>query len=277
MPELPVGFHFTQMRFQDYLDCKRRFQLRYLFKQPWPAQIVEPADLYEKHVEQGKQFHRLVQQYLLGIPVDSLNMLASEPPLSDWWQAFRLHGLEDIPGVRIPETTLATTLSGYRLVGKYDLIARSEPGEVIIVDWKTSRFIPTLSELRLRMQSRVYPYILARAGLVRFGRETVQPDEIKMRYWYAAEPASIREFSYSQEQFTADEAFLEELVEEIQHLEAEVFPLTDDVRQCQYCLYRSLCDRGIRAGSMETLNLDFDDLTAWPEGIDLDQLPEIEF
>jgi len=277
MPELPVGFHFTQMRLQDYLDCRRRFQLRYLHGQPWPAHVVEPADLFEKHVEQGKQFHRLVHQYLLDFPLESLNLLAIEPPLSRWWQSFLAHGLEGIPEARVPETTHSTSLSGFRLVGKYDLISIGDTGNVIIVDWKTSKFVPAMSDLRSRMQSRLYPYILARAGLSRFGLKTIRPDQISMRYWYAEDPESPKEFSYSQEQFGEDEQFIDALIDEIQNLKEEIFPLTDDVKKCRYCIYRSLCDRGIQAGPIDNLETDLDILNDWPEGIDLDQLAEIEF
>jgi hypothetical protein len=39
---LPYSFHFTQSSLQDYLDCPRRFQLRYVLDQPWPAVESEP-------------------------------------------------------------------------------------------------------------------------------------------------------------------------------------------------------------------------------------------
>lgn len=277
MTELRPNFYFTQARFQDYLDCKRRFQLRYLMEQPWPAHVMEPADKFELHVEQGRLFHQLIHRYLLGMPEDVLHVYAAEPPLAYWWQDFLEYGLDDVPTIRFPEVTQASSLEGFRLVGKFDLIAIDEAGKVLIVDWKTSKYIPRVSELRQRMQSRLYPFILAREGLGRFGFETITPDQIRMRYWYAQEPHSSKEFKYSQAQYALDEEYLIRLMREIANMETEKFPLTDDLHKCEYCRYRSLCDRGIGAGPMSELDRELEELDDWPEVIDLDELPEIEF
>ena len=37
MSLLPPDFHFSQRSLQDYVDCRRRFQLRYLQHLAWPA------------------------------------------------------------------------------------------------------------------------------------------------------------------------------------------------------------------------------------------------
>lgn len=277
MPDLEADFRFTQVCLQDYLDCKRRFQLRYLIKQPWPSHVVEPADAFEQHIEQGKQFHRLVQQYVLGIQAEALNRFAVDPPLADWWQAFLECGLEGIPEIRFPEHTRATSLAGYGLVGKYDLIALSDADGVWIVDWKTSRRVPGMNELRLRMQSRVYPFILSREGLRHTGNRPIEPDRITMRYWFSGDPRNPKEFTYNQEQYAEDQEFLENLIHEIEMTADEVFPLTEDQQRCRFCLYRSLCDRGVEAGSFSDLVSDLEDLGEWPEGIDLDQIEEIAF
>jgi hypothetical protein len=277
MPELPVDFYFTQMRLQDYLDCKRRFQLRYLLKQPWPAQVVEPAELFGLHLEQGQRFHRLVQRYVMGMPADNLHRMASEPPLSKWWQDFLTYGLEELPEVRVSEVTMTSSFGGYPLIGKFDLLAVSESGNVFIVDWKTSKHIPSSSQLRARMQSRLYPFIIAREGVRQTGLEAVEPDRILMRYWYAEAPQTPIEIAYSQAQYEEDGEFIKGLIHEIETRDTEQFALTDDVKRCRYCVYRSLCDRGVHPGPMKEFGEDFEDNTEWPSVIDMDQLPEIEF
>jgi hypothetical protein len=274
MPELPSDFHFTQGRLQDYLDCKRRFQLRYLLNQPWPAQVVEPAEQFEQHVEQGRRFHRLVHQYFLGLPVEALDEHASEFPLVRWWQDFLSHGIERLPSIRMPEFSRGTMLEGVRFIGKFDLIALDEDGTVLIVDWKTSRAFPKISELRSRMQSRLYPFIIAREGLDQPGFEEILPDQISMRYWYAEDPRNPRELSYSQEQFSDDADFLAGLVHELRNMQVETFPLTEDGRKCRFCLYRSLCGRGVGAATLTRIEEDLDDLADWVESVDLDQPPE---
>lgn len=277
MTELRADFYFTQARLQDYLDCNRRFQLRYLLEQPWPAHVMEPADKFEMHMEQGRRFHQLVQRYILGMPTDALQNYAAAPPLSKWWQDFLAYGLQGLPALRFAEVTRSSSLEGFRLVGKFDLIAIEEGGSVVIVDWKTSKFIPGISELRQSMQSRLYPYILAREGLEKYGYEKIVPDQIRMRYWYAQDPQSPKEFMYGKGQFSADEQFLAGLIREIMDMDAENFPLTDDIHKCEFCLYRSLCDRGIEAGSISELSRDMDELEDWPGVVDLDEIQEIEF
>ena len=64
---LPPDFHFSQGNLQDYSDCPRRFQLRYLLELAWPAVEAEPADEFETRIRDGEAFHRMVQQHVLGV------------------------------------------------------------------------------------------------------------------------------------------------------------------------------------------------------------------
>lgn len=266
MPELDADFYFTQLRFHDYLECKRRFQLRYLFEQPWPAHVTEPAGEYEEQVEAGRQFHRLVHQYLLGLSVESLSRMAEIPRLDRWWGNFLEYGMRSIPEVRLPEVARSTAIGGYALIGKFDLIAAGGDGRVLIVDWKTGGSIPTLSDLRSRMQSRVYPYILAREGLDLPDFETINPAKITMRYWFAEDPQEPREFKYSEARMASDGEFMLQLVSEIESQSVDQFELTQDLHRCRFCQYRSLCDRGVRAGPRTDLELDPDVIEEWSDG-----------
>ena len=75
--KIPPQFTFSQSSLQDYADCPRRFQLRYLDKLIYPAAETEPALENERHLLEGQLFHRLAQQFILGIPIDKLNPLAN--------------------------------------------------------------------------------------------------------------------------------------------------------------------------------------------------------
>ena len=55
---LPANFRFSQASLTDYLDCPRRFQLRYLLEQAWPAVESEPLLERERLAELGRRFHR---------------------------------------------------------------------------------------------------------------------------------------------------------------------------------------------------------------------------
>ena len=75
----------SQSSLQDYHDCPRRFELRYLQRLAYPAIETEPALENEKHQKEGEYFHRLVQQHLIGIPAEQINKLANTENLQRWW------------------------------------------------------------------------------------------------------------------------------------------------------------------------------------------------
>jgi hypothetical protein len=53
-----------QSSLQGYVDCPRRFDLRYVQRLSYPAMESEPALENEKHQQEGEYFHRLAQQHL---------------------------------------------------------------------------------------------------------------------------------------------------------------------------------------------------------------------
>ncbi|MBA4379648.1 MAG: hypothetical protein C0393_03000 [Anaerolinea sp.] len=76
---IPTPFTFSQSSLQDYADCPRRFQLRYIEELAWPAVESEPALENERHQQEGLFFHRLVQQRLVGLPVEKLGLWQIRP------------------------------------------------------------------------------------------------------------------------------------------------------------------------------------------------------
>ena len=133
---LPADFQFSQSSLQDLEDCRRRFQLRYILRLPWPAIEAEPLLENERHMQQGALFHRMAHQHLLGIPADRLSPMAQDLPLRDWWQnyldqAVPWLGLQSSNTTTryYPEFTLGTRVGGYRLLAKYDLLLLAATGE----------------------------------------------------------------------------------------------------------------------------------------------------
>jgi hypothetical protein len=283
---LPAGFQFSQGSLQDFVDCRRRFQLRYLWNLSWPAVESEPALEHETFMRQGAAFHHLVQQHLLGVPAGIISAsLGGDETLIAWWENYLTHAgflQADAVEKRFVEIALSAPLGGFRLVAKYDLLALHADGRATIVDWKTSRRPPRRAWLAERLQTRVYPYLLARAGAALTGGQPLAPEQIEMLYWYASAPTRPVRFDYSQAQYQADEAYLGDLAATIQRLEGDAFHLTVDEKRCRFCVYRSLCDRGVEAGE----GLD-EALESWEEGepaadlaaaaFDFDQIGEIEY
>ena len=134
---------FSQHKLQDYVDCARRFQLRYLAEQPSPALIVDSPLELERLVQRGADFHHLVHQHLLGLDVDRLEASIQDPRLAAWWRTYLEHPPAGLPREVVrPEVVLAAPLpvpgtAGARLVARFDLLAADPGGRLAIVDWKT--------------------------------------------------------------------------------------------------------------------------------------------
>jgi len=281
---IPERFQFSQASLQDFVDCRRRFQLRYLLRRAWPAVEAEPVLENERTMREGELFHRMVQQQLLGIPAERLAEMAQGEDLARWWENYRaqagtLPGLSetgDPKARRYPEVSLSTALDGFTLAAKCDLVVVTPDGRGVIMDWKTSRRRPKRSNLSSRLQTRLYPYILAQAGAHLNQNRPFQPDQVEMVYWFAEFPTQPERFPYSAGQLQADETYLRGLIAEIQRLGEADFLMTEKVELCRFCVYRSLCNRGVQAGALaesgqevevESLGFDFD----------FEQIAEIEF
>jgi CRISPR/Cas system-associated exonuclease Cas4 (RecB family) len=253
----PQPFQLTilsQSSLQDYMDCAQRFKLRYLDRLSYPAVETEPTLENEKHQQEGEYFHRLVQQHLIGIPAEQIAKFANTPNLQRWWENFitapdfsDFRSLKDF-GSLYPEATLSAPLGKYRLLAKYDLIALQD-GKATIYDWKTYRKRPRNEWLAARMQTRVYQALLVKAGAHLNKGQPFEPEQIEMIYWFADFPNDPARFAYTSVQFKRDWDLLLKLSEEITTTPS--YPLTEDRQKCLYCTYRSYCERGIRAGTMD--------------------------
>jgi predicted RecB family nuclease len=271
MTPLPKQFQFSQSNLQDYVDCARRFELRYLLQLKYPAPEAEPLEAHEYHMRLGEQFHRLIHQHLSGVPAEKLT--PEDDQLKHWWNNYLGYGLQDVPTAYYPEETLVANLGGYRLVAKYDLIGVVPGEKLVIVDWKTAKNRPKRERLLKRLQTIVYRYILVEAGVHLNRGFQVQPEQIEMRYWFAEHPQKPEVFPYSTAGYEQDKVYLTGLMREI---EARTnFELTQDVSKCKFCTYRALCRRGVSAGDMADLESEADDV-----GIidfNFDQIAEVEF
>lgn len=280
---LPERFRFSQGNLQDFVDCRRRFLLRHVLRQAWPAVESEPFIENEQFMQQGQQFHHLVHQFFIGIPPEKLTANIQDPELASWWNDFLAYTdqltsskkWEDL--LVYPEITLTYPVEGYYIVAKFDLIVISPDGGAVIYDWKTSRMRPKQSWLHQRLQTRVYPYLLARSDIINKQGIRVNLEQIEMKYWFANFSDQMEVFKYNKARFQEDQEYLRNLISLIIRLDDDDFTLTADEMKCRYCVYRSLCDRGTAAGELGE-QIQFTDSD---EGIDfaldLDQVEGIKF
>jgi CRISPR/Cas system-associated exonuclease Cas4 (RecB family) len=286
---LPTDFHFSQGSLQDYVDCQRRFQLRHLLHLSWPAIPAEPIEENERRGRMGRIFHQLINQHLLGLPQERLASIANAEDLADWWSSYIEHaadlkalllqeGSQDATTFKLhPEFMFSAPLGDYRLVAKYDLIAVLLGKHAFIVDWKTSRNPPSWQWLDQRLQTRVYPYLLVAAGAQLNASLAIQPGQIEMLYWYAEQPELLRRFIYSSEKYQEDGHYLESLIAEIESKGEGDFTLTSERKKCNYCIYRSYCDRGVQAGTLGESSYELEDEADIEISLNFEQIAEIEF
>ena len=276
---LPAEFQFNQSNLQDFVTCPRRFELRYVRQLSWPAIQSEPVREAERLAQRGSDFHRLVHQHLIGLDEALLtgSLAEAAPDLQAWWQNYLDHRPAELAEARTwPELTLSVSRRGHRLSARFDLLAASPGGEMALFDWKTSPRKPTHDNLAGRIQTRVYPYVLVAAGTAVNDGRPIDPAAVKMVYWYPQDPRRPEVFDYSPKLFRRDEQFLDELIERVKHAaQTADFPMTVDPKPCAYCVYRSYCDRGDRAGPVQEAEEPPDDPDV--SALDWDQIAEIQY
>jgi predicted RecB family nuclease len=226
-------------------------------EQAWPAVESEPLLERERLAEQGRRFHKLIQQHVEGLPEDVLTPPSAEPDLARWWQSYLdslTTTLSDLPIERRAEVALSIPINTYRLTAHFDLIAATAD-RAVIVDWKTEQRLPSREQLLKRMQTRVYRYVLAAA-------QQRPPGTITMIYWFAHadRPNQPSTLPYDAAQQADDHQVLTALIDEVEQRAQQPgeWEMTPHERKCAYCVYRSLCQRGVQAGTLSAAEDDLD-------------------
>jgi hypothetical protein len=248
---LTAEFVFSQNNLQDFVDCPRRFQLKYILKTAWPAPISEPIAEHDRLISLGSQFHMMAQRFFLGIPETVISKHVTDEDLLAWWNTFISNPPSDMPPMRQPEVSLSMPFAGYRLAAKIDLLAM-EPGvNAVIYDWKTTHQEPKPRFLTERIQSLVYPLLVITTGGAMNGYKPFDPEQVSMVYWYPAFPDKPVRLAFDAAWVIGATARLNRLVSQIIDMKQEIFPLTVDAAKCKFCRYRSLCESGTTAGNLE--------------------------
>ena len=265
--DLPDTFAFSQSSLQAFEECPRRFWLAYAQQLPWPAVEAAPIQDFEMLMRLGSTFHRLVERAETGIAIADVAQTMGkglEPPLDGWFHAYQQHRPADLPTEyveieRVLSIPFGAANRQFRLAAKYDLIAAEQDGAVAIVDWKTNRKRTEPATLNRRLQTVVYPYVLVEASkALPFG--PIQPEQVEMIYWFANAPLQPVRFRYDSAQHAANGDRLHALLTAILAGQNEVdFPKVLDTeanrkRLCNYCIYRSRCNRGMAAGDLNALD-----------------------
>ena len=257
--QLSDTFAFSQSSLQAFEDCPRRFWLAYAEQLPWPAVEAAPVQDHETLMRLGSTFHRYVERAEIGLDADLL-AAGLTPPLAEWFGAYLRHRPADLPTAHAEvERILSVPFGQYRLAAKYDLIVADDEGNTVIVDWKTNRRRTDPATLSRRLQSLVYPYVLVEASAA-LPWGPIEPAQVEMIYWFVAAPLQPVRFRYDAAQHDANRLRLSGLLDAILAGTREAdFPKVVDTeinrkRYCNYCVYRSRCNRGIAAGGLDDVD-----------------------
>ncbi len=278
--KLPQGFFFSQSKLEDYRTCRRRFYWRYIQELPCPAQVAEPAQEFEHLGKIGWLFHQSVRQLLCGIPPEQVKAFIKDEQVLHWLEQFERHMYPmvapmDWEGkcvVYAPEILVALRIGEFPLVAKFDFLMITTEGRAQIWDWKTSPALPAYHQLEARLQSIVYPLVLAQGG----HKAKTAPEKIQMMYWFANFPSEIMSIAYNEDRMRRDWELISQMIVEIANSPEEHFIMTEDERKCRACVYRSLCARGERAGHLTEELFDLDD-EGWVAELDFEQILETGF
>lgn len=254
--------------------CPRRYQYVFFDARSAPS-------TYEQHAKTqwGSQFHLLMQQKALDLPIQSVSsadtdMTASLDALAKAAPEVFAH----LPAVQSPNTFSQSehrrvlAFNDYLLTVVYDLVVLStqqtqEDSKGYIYDWKTHQTPPSKDRLKADWQTRLYQYVLC---------ETTElaPEQISMTYWFvrldptrqpdkfsmdssaeslaneslnqhaAVEPSSYR-FDYGLAQHDQTRRDLLALTDDLTRMrQSGTFPKVDIAKGlCDRCPFAVRCDR----------------------------------
>ncbi len=272
---LPENFYFSQNKLQDYVDCARRFELKHVLKQEWPAIRSEPIREIEHHQQLGNQFHLFIQQYFTGLSAESIQKQTTDPLLLKWWRSFELFSKTIHFEKAYPELQISAYLEQFRFYGVIDLLTIDQSGKMVIYDWKTNQHTPSRQTYQQKIQTRLYRLMVALNHGRFFQNGVFSPEKIQVAYWFVNEPTAAMVFPYDQQLFEADQTYFLQMIATIQKTKLGEFNKTDDENRCKFCNYRSLCARGTQAGMIASI----EDLPEEEDLLDfnLDDLTELAF
>ncbi|MEQ8972225.1 MAG: PD-(D/E)XK nuclease family protein [Coleofasciculus sp. C1-SOL-03] len=221
--------------------CPRKFQHIYVDQFGSP---VSPDQ--QERLTWGSDFHLLMQQRELGLPIDSL--LKDNPQLNHWVTAL----MDAAPEVfarqshtfREAEHCRTLTMQGYLLTVIYDLFIEDEKSAQIL-DWKTYPLPRNRHWLAKDWQTRLYRYVLLQTS-------DYLPEQISMTYWFVKSQPRPQcfTFPYDRVQHEKTRADLTELLTRLSgwlhryqhdHIPFPQVPIS--AGKCDSCSFAVRCQR----------------------------------
>jgi hypothetical protein len=216
--------------------CPRKFQHTILDQFSTP-----PSPDQQERITRGDRFHRLMQQYELGLIRQSADPQEQQLQqcVADLTQA--APELFATALFRQSEHRRTIEMNGFAIAAIYDLLILQDT-QAQIIDWKTYPRPLKGDRLAQDWQTRLYLFVLAETT-------DYEPEQLSMTYWFiepGRTPESLR-FSYNA---TLHQQTRQELTQILLQLaawlrrydEGEALPQFDG-RHCQVCAFAVRCQK----------------------------------
>ncbi|MGK7923829.1 MAG: PD-(D/E)XK nuclease family protein, partial [Spirulina sp.] len=219
--------------------CFRKYQYLYLEQLASP---IEPEQ--QESLARGSQFHLLMQQRELGLPVEVLLQENAEldRSVSSLLQAAPEGVNAEESLRREAEHSRTLTWGRYLLSVIYDLLIVTDD-RAQIFDWKTYRQPPKRDRLARHWQTRLYLFVLAETS-------DFVPEQISLTYWFVGSRPQSLKFSYNtvQHEQTRNDLthLLTQLEEARDRLDRERIPFPQVLEEkglCSHCEFAARCQR----------------------------------
>ncbi|MEB3341033.1 PD-(D/E)XK nuclease family protein [Okeania sp.] len=238
-----VNYRLSQQHLNLLTNCPRKFQYLYLHNLGVPITSAE-----QERLNWGSQFHLLMQQKELGLPIESLilenqEMLLCFNNFSQAASEILSSETQDDIILRQAEHHRSFNFKGYILTAIYDLlIAKNKQAQIF--DWKTYRYPKNQEKLAQNWQTRLYLYLLVETS-------KYLPEAVSMTYWFI-QPKSEKlpyklTFSYNQQAHKKTEQDLQKILDNLtdwlknyQEKGLE-FPQVQILDTCYTCQFSSPC------------------------------------
>ncbi|WP_406541490.1 PD-(D/E)XK nuclease family protein [Clostridium ljungdahlii] len=184
-------FYYSQNSINAFIKCPLKFRLKYLENLSWKREGSIEENYYE-NIKQGLDFHLICERYFAGIPLGKLNNDDLIKKVNSLKDTFKIDRKNDY----LVEYEVKMTKDVMRLQAKYDLILVTPDKKIQIWDWKTENRKLSIEEMKKRVQTLVYMYVLAENVENMFGFEC-KLEDITMNFWQPQYENNIITIGYS--------------------------------------------------------------------------------
>lgn len=240
-------FRLSQNQLKILEECPRKFQHGYL---ELLASTTSPEQ--QEKFTWGSQFHLLMQQRELGLPIEAITQ--QDPEIGRCVAAL----IDTAPELFITDSQTKNIIfrqaehprtlifQDYLFTVIYDLLI-AEPNTAQIIDWKTYPRPQKAERIRENWQTRLYLYVLVETS-------DYSPEQISMTFWFVqlrgeAAPQKIT-FTYDRTQHDRTKQDLTQILHKLTQWRqqygdrGELFPQVDiTADRCDACQFATRCNR----------------------------------